>query len=70
MLFRSVSQSRYGVSKLKFEMYALAASVIGKCHFCIKSHYELLKKEGMTVQQLQAVGKIAAVVGAINKIAL
>jgi alkyl hydroperoxide reductase subunit D len=51
-------------------MYALAASVVGKCHFCIKSHYELLKKEGMTVQQLQTVGKIAAVVGAINKIAI
>jgi alkyl hydroperoxide reductase subunit D len=59
-----------GVTKKKFEMYALAASVVGKCHFCIKSHYELLKKEGMTVQQLNAVGKIAAVVGAINKIAL
>jgi alkyl hydroperoxide reductase subunit D len=59
-----------GVSKVKFEMYALAASVVGKCHFCIKSHYELLKKEGMTVQQLQTVGKIAAVVGAINKIAI
>ena len=59
-----------GVTKKKFEMYALAASVVGKCHFCIKSHYELLKKEGMTVQQLNAVGKIAAVVGAINKIAI
>jgi alkyl hydroperoxide reductase subunit D len=57
-----------GVSKLKFEMYALAASVVGKCEYCIKSHYDLLKKEGMTVQQLQAVGKIAAVVGAINKL--
>jgi alkyl hydroperoxide reductase subunit D len=51
-------------------MYALAASIVGKCHFCVKSHYDLLKKEGMTVPQLQAVGKIAAVVGAINKIAL
>lgn len=59
-----------GVSKVKFEMYALAASVVGKCEFCVKSHYELLKKEGMTVQQLQDVGKIAAVVGAINKMLL
>ena len=59
-----------GVSKLKFEMYALAASVVGKCHFCIKSHYDILKGEGMTVQQLQAVGKIAAVVASIGKIAL
>ena len=59
-----------GVSKLKFEMYALCASIVGKCHFCVKSHYDLLKKEGMTVTQLQSVGKIAAVVNAIGKIAI
>ena len=59
-----------GVSKVKFEMYALCASIVGKCHFCVKSHYDILKKEGMTVQQLQAVGKIAAVIHSIGKIAL
>jgi len=58
-----------GVTKLKFEMYALCASIVGKCHFCVKSHYDLLKKEGMTVQQLQAVGKIAAVINSIGKVA-
>ena len=56
-----------GVSKVKFEMYALAASIVGKCHFCVKSHYDLLKKEGLTVQQLQSIGKIASVIGAINQ---
>jgi alkyl hydroperoxide reductase subunit D len=59
-----------GVSKKKFEMYALCASVVGKCHFCVKSHYDILKNEGMTVQQLQMVGKIAAVIVAIKNIAL
>lgn len=59
-----------GVSKVKFEMYALAASIVGKCHFCVKSHYDLLKKEGLTIQQLQSIGKIASVIGAINKIAI
>lgn len=59
-----------GVSKKKFEMYALCASIVGKCHFCVKSHYDILKKEGMTVQELQAVGKIAAVINAIGKVAL
>jgi len=58
-----------GVSKKKFEMYALCASIVGKCHFCVKSHYDLLKKEGMTVQELQAVGKIAAVINAVGKVA-
>lgn len=58
-----------GVSKKKFEMYALAASIVGKCHFCVKNHYDILKKEGMTVTELQHVGKIAAVITAIGKIA-
>jgi alkyl hydroperoxide reductase subunit D len=61
--------SHGGVSKLKFEMYALCASIVGKCHFCVKSHYDILRNEGMTVQQLQAVGKIAAVINAIGKVA-
>lgn len=59
-----------GVSKKKFEMYALSASIVGKCHFCVKSHYDLLKKEGMTVQQLQSVARIASVVSALNKVAI
>ncbi|MCY1227499.1 hypothetical protein D9M68_543010 [compost metagenome] len=52
-------------------MYALAASIVGKCHFCVKSHYQLLKNEqGMTAQQLRDVGRIAAViVAAANVIA-
>lgn len=58
-----------GVSKKQFEMYALAASIIGKCHFCVKNHYDILKKEGMSVQELQHVGKIASVINAIGKIA-
>ena len=59
-----------GVSKKKFEMYALAASIVGKCHFCVKNHYDVLKKEGMTVTELQAVGKIAAVIAAVGKVAM
>jgi alkyl hydroperoxide reductase subunit D len=50
-------------------MYAFCASIVGKCHFCVKSHYDILKNEGMTVQQLQAVGKIAAVINAVGKVA-
>ena len=53
-----------GTTKEKFEAYALAASIIGKCHFCVKSHYDLLKKSGWTVKQLHDVGRIAAVVNA------
>jgi alkyl hydroperoxide reductase subunit D len=57
-----------GVDKRRFEMYALAASIIGKCQFCIKSHFDLLRKEGMTAQQLRDVGRIAAVVSAAAQV--
>ena len=57
-----------GVDKRRFEMYALSASIIGKCHFCIKSHYELLRKEGMSTTQLRDVGRIAAVVNAASQV--
>jgi lipoyl-dependent peroxiredoxin subunit D len=53
-----------GVARAKFETYALAASIVGKCHFCVRSHYDLLKKEGWTTQQLRDIGRIAAVVNA------
>ena len=53
-----------GVEKNKFEAYALAASIVGKCHFCVRSHYANLKKEGLTTQQLRDIGRIAAVVNA------
>jgi alkyl hydroperoxide reductase subunit D len=57
-----------GVEKKKFEAYALSASIVGKCHFCIKSHYDLLKKEGLTTQQLRDIGRIAAVVNAAAQV--
>jgi len=57
-----------GVARVKFEAYALAASIVGKCHFCIRSHYDLLKKEGWTTQQLRDIGRIAAVVNATAQV--
>jgi alkyl hydroperoxide reductase subunit D len=57
-----------GVDKRRFEMYALSASIIGKCQYCIKSHFDLLKKEGMSSQQLRDVGRIAAVINAAAQV--
>lgn len=53
-----------GVDKRRFEMYALAASIVGKCHFCVKAHFDTLVKEGMSTAQLRDVGRIAAVIQA------
>ncbi len=57
-----------GTTKDRFEAYALAASIVGKCHFCVKSHYDLLKQHGWTTKQLQDIGRIAAVVAAVAQV--
>ena len=57
-----------GVDKRAFELWSLAASIVGKCHFCVDSHYKLLKETGLSVQQLRDVGRIAAVVNAAAQV--
>jgi alkyl hydroperoxide reductase subunit D len=57
-----------GTTKARFEAYSLAASIVGKCHFCIKAHYDTLKKEGYTVEQLRDIGRIAAVMTAVSRV--
>jgi alkyl hydroperoxide reductase subunit D len=60
--------SHGGTTKARFEAYSLAASIVGKCHFCVKAHYETLKKEGYTVEQLRDIGRIAAVMTAVSRV--
>jgi alkyl hydroperoxide reductase subunit D len=57
-----------GTTKGRFEAYSLAASIVGKCHFCVKAHYDTLKKEGYSVEQLRDIGRIAAVVNSVAKV--
>ncbi len=57
-----------GTSKVNFEAYSLAASIVGKCHFCISAHYSTLKQEGYTVEQLRDIGRIAAVITSVAKV--
>ncbi len=57
-----------GTTKDRFEAYSLAASIVGKCHFCVKAHYDTLKKHGYTVEQLRDIGRIAAVMNACAKV--
>ncbi len=57
-----------GTTKARFEAYSLAASIVGKCHFCVKAHYETLKKEGYSVEQLRDIGRIASVITAVARV--
>ena len=60
--------SHGGTTKARFEAYSLAASIVGKCHFCVKAHYETLKQEGYTVEQLRDIGRIAAVMTSVARV--
>jgi lipoyl-dependent peroxiredoxin subunit D len=57
-----------GVDRASFELYALAASIVGKCEFCVSSHYKLLRESGYTTQQLRDVGRIAAIINAVAQV--
>ena len=57
-----------GTTKLRFEAYSLAASIVGKCHFCVRAHYDTLKKEGYTIEQLRDIGRIAAVITSVSRV--
>ena len=60
--------SHGGTTKERFEAYSLAASIVGKCHFCVKAHYDGLKQMGYTVEQLRDIGRIASVVNSVAKV--
>ncbi len=60
--------SHGGTTKVNFEAFSLAASIVGKCHFCVKAHYETLKTEGYTVEQLRDIGRIASVMNSVAKV--
>jgi alkyl hydroperoxide reductase subunit D len=61
--------SHGGTTKANFEAFSLAASIVGKCEFCVKAHYETLKtEEGYSVEQLRDIGRIAAVMNSVAKV--
>jgi alkyl hydroperoxide reductase subunit D len=60
--------SHGGTNKDNFESFSLAASIVGKCHFCVKAHYDTLKSEGYTVENLRDIGRIAAVMNSVAKV--
>lgn len=57
-----------GTTKTNFEAYSLAASIVGKCHFCVKAHFDTLKAEGYSIDQLRDIGRIASVINSVSKV--
>ena len=64
----SAIASHGGTTKANFEAFSLAASIVGKCHFCVKSHFNTLKEAGYSLDQLKDIGRIASVMNSVCKV--
>ncbi len=53
-----------GVDKVDFELWSLAVSAVNGCGMCLDSHEKVLRKAGLSADQVQAALRIAAVVSA------
>lgn len=53
-----------GVDKVDFELWSLAVSAINGCGMCIDSHEAIIRKAGLTTEQIQASVRIGSVVNA------
>lgn len=53
-----------GVDKVDFELWSLAVSAVNGCGMCLDSHEKVVRKAGLTTEQVQAALRIAAAVNA------
>ena len=53
-----------GVDKVDFELWSLAVSAINGCGMCLDAHEKVVRKAGMTLDQVQTALRIAAAVNA------
>ena len=61
--------SHGGVAQRSFELFALAASIVGRCRSCTYSHVEALhQEEGVSIAELREVGRIVAAVSAAAQV--
>jgi alkyl hydroperoxide reductase subunit D len=54
-----------GVEKADFELWSLAVSAINGCGRCIDAHEQVLRKAGLTREQIQQAVRIASIVHAV-----
>ena len=51
-----------GVDKADFELWSLAVSAINGCGMCIDAHEDVLRKAGMSSEQIQTAIRYAAII--------
>ncbi len=53
-----------GVDKIDFELWSLAVSAINACGMCVSAHENMVRKAGLSTEQVQGAVRIASVVHA------
>ena len=64
---RMTMMQAHGISQKNFEIYSLAVSLLSGCGMCIKSHTQVLKKEGVSLEGLQSVFRISSLTKALSQ---
>ncbi len=57
-----------GVEKVDFELWSIAVSAINGCGMCLDSHEKVVRKAGLSTEQVQAAIRIGAVVKAASAV--
>lgn len=57
-----------GVDKVDFELWSIAVSAINGCGMCLDAHEKVVRKAGLTTEQVQAAIRIGAVVQAATAV--
>ncbi|MFN8770497.1 MAG: carboxymuconolactone decarboxylase family protein [Neisseriaceae bacterium] len=55
-----------GVDSIDFEMMCLAVSIINGCGMCVDSHEKQLIKHGISLETIQLIAKIAAIINSLS----
>jgi alkyl hydroperoxide reductase subunit D len=66
---RMTSLARPALGKETFEMLAFAVSVINGCESCIRSHEQVLREAGVSVDKVHDLARMAAVAQGIRALA-
>jgi alkyl hydroperoxide reductase subunit D len=54
-----------GVEKLDFELWSLAVSAVNGCGMCLEAHEKVVRHGGLSLEQVQAALRVAAVIHAV-----
>ena len=60
--------SKPGVEKVDFELWSLAVSAVNGCGLCLDSHDEVLRRNAVPAQNVQAALRIASAVNAASHV--